>query len=124
MQRTKPNSIVMYIETLSKSIIISTPTVDSDSPIWRLPTNIKILSVHVLCIGGTSIVGQLWRYDINGANGSSVDSSDITALTGINTDDENLSNSNISAGEYIGWKTTSVNGSPTRVIITLDYVIV
>jgi hypothetical protein len=101
--------------------MISNPTAAASSPLWRVPTDSTIIHIHILCIGGTNIVGQLWEYDANGANGATVDS-DITAVAGVNADDDgNISNPNISAGNYLGWKTTSVTGTPTGVIVTFEY---
>jgi hypothetical protein len=108
-------------QTISKSFMISSPTADAHSPLWRVPVSITITHIHVLCIGGTNIVGQLWEYDANGANGATVDG-DITAPAGTNTDDDGaISNPSIAAGNYLGWKTTSVSGTPTRVIVTFEY---
>ncbi len=108
----------------SKSFVITSPTAASDSPVWRAPAAITITAVHVLCIDGTNIVGQLWEYDANGANGATVDASDITGTAGTNVNDDGaLSNAGIAAGNYLGWKTTSVDGAVTRVIITFDYTV-
>ena len=108
--------------TLSKSFMITNPTADADGPVWRAPVAITITAIHVLCVGGTNIVGQLWEYDANGANGATVDATDITATAGTNAnDDGSLSNPGITAGNYIGWRTTSVSGTPTRVLITFEY---
>ena len=107
---------------LSKSFVITNPTSDSDSPLWRIPYSITALEVHVLCIGGTSIVGMIDEYDENGANPVPVDDSDITGVAGTNVDDDgSLNNETIDSGHYLGWHTTAVNGEVTRVIITLDY---
>jgi hypothetical protein len=106
----------------SKSFIISYPTSSADSPVWRTPEGITITAIHLLCVGGTNIVGQLWEYDANGANGATVDSSDITGTAGTNVnDDGTLSNPSIASGNYVGWKTTSVSGSPTKAIITFEF---
>lgn len=106
----------------SKSFVITSPTAASDSPVWRAPVAITITAVHVLCVGGTNIVGQLWEYDANGANGAAVDSSDITATAGTNADDDGtLSNASVDAGDYVGWATTSVSGAVTKVIVTFEY---
>ena len=110
--------------SFSKSFIITNPTSESDSPVWRTPVAITITAVHVLCVGGTSIVGMLDEYDSNGANPVPVDNSDITGLAGVNVnDDGTLSNPSISAGNYVGWHTTSVNGSVSKCIVTFDYTI-
>jgi len=110
----------------SKSFSIANPTGSSSGAVWRTPIAITIQAVHVLCIGeesGTNIVGQLWNYDSNGANGSVVDDTDITGNAGINAnDDGSLSAPSIAANNYVGWRTTSVNGVPTRVVITFEYI--
>ena len=108
--------------TQTKSFVITNPTASADGPLWRVPYNITIVAVHVLCIGGTNVVGQLWEYDANGANGSSVDTSDITGTAGSNVNDDGaLNNASIASGNYLGWKTTSVSGAVNQVIVTFDY---
>lgn len=108
----------------SKSFVLTNPTSSTDGPIWRVPAAITITAIHVLCMDGTNIVGQLWEYDTNGANGSTVDSSDITGTAGTNVNDDGaLSNPGIAAGNYLGWKTTSVSGAVTKVIVTYDYTV-
>jgi hypothetical protein len=109
---------------LSKSFVITSPTATADSPLWRAPVNLTITAIHVLCIGGISITGQMYEYDSNGLNGAVVDGSDIVGAADTNTNDDGaLSNASIAAGNYIGWKTTSVDGTITRAIITFEYVV-
>ena len=107
--------------TPSKSFIISNPTTISDSPLWRVPVNINITSMHILCIGGTSCVGQLWNYDENGAGGTTMHSSYVTAAAGTNSS-TGLAYGAIVAGHYLGWVTSVVNGPVTRVLVTYEYV--
>jgi hypothetical protein len=110
------------VTAYTASFVITNPTSSADSPVWRAPEAITITAVHVLCVGGTNIVGQLWEYDGNGANGAVVDDSDITGTAGSNVnDDGTLSNPSIDSGDYVGWVTTSVSGTPTKAIITYDY---
>ncbi len=112
-----------HLHTESKSLFITNPTSSSDNPVWRSPSAITISAVHALAMGGTNIVGQLWEFDANGANGATVDSSDITATSGTNANDDGiLSNPSIDAGDYVGWKTTSVSGIVTGVVVTFDYI--
>jgi hypothetical protein len=107
----------------SRSFVITSPTSAADLPLWRVPNAITITAVHVLCIGGTSITGQLWEYDANGLNGSTVDA-DIVGTAGTNVnDDGTLSNAGIAAGNYLGWKMTSVVGAVTQAIISFDFTI-
>lgn len=124
---SKKVSMASIAKTLvfSKSFVITSPTASADTPLWRVPVAITITAIHVLCIGGTSITGQLWEYDTNGANGTVVDDSDITGTAGTNVDDDGtLSNASIASGNYLGWVTTSVSGTITRAIITFEYVLV
>jgi hypothetical protein len=103
-----------------KSFVITNPTTAADLPIFRAPEAITILAIHLLC-KGAAIVGQLWEYDANGLNGSTVDA-DITGVVDTNVDDDgSLTNPSIAAGNYIGWKTTSVTTGATYAIITFDY---
>jgi len=112
-----------YVElTQSKSFVISNPTANSDLPLWRVPYAITITAIHVLTPVGT-ITGNLWEFDSNGLNGSTVDA-DITTIEGVNTnDDGSLSNPDIAANNYIGWKTAGVTGTPTYAIISFEYTI-
>ena len=108
----------------SMAIQINGATASSDAPVWRCPWNVTIRAVHVLATGGTNVVGMLDECDANGANCSTVDSADITGTAGTNANDDGaLSNSSIDATDYIGWHTTSVSGTNTRVAITFEYTI-
>ena len=106
----------------SRSFIITNPTSSSDGAIWRVPVAITITAIHYLCVDGTNIIGQLWEFDSNGLNGSTVDA-DTTATAGINVDNTTLDNPGIAAGNYLGWKMTSVSGAVTKFICTFDYTI-
>ena len=97
--------------------------VNSSYPVWRSPYAITVTAVHVLCIGGTGVEGNLWIYDTNGAYGYSVDTSDITASAGINIDDISLSNPYVASGYYVGWHMTSISGLPTSVLVSFDYIL-
>jgi hypothetical protein len=107
--------------TYSRSFVITNPTASSDLPLWRAPANITITAIHLLCKGNV-VVGQLWEYDANGLNGATVDASDITGVADTNVDDDgSLSNPGIASGNYLGWKTTSVTGTPTHAIVSFEF---
>lgn len=107
----------------TKSFVITNPTALSDLPLMRVPVGVTITAVHLLCKGNVT-VGQLYQYDENGLNGATVDSSDITGVVDTNVDsDGTLSAPAITAGHYIGWKTTSITGAPTYAIITFDFIL-
>ena len=105
----------------SKSFIITAPVAGSNSPVWRTPEAITVTSVSALCVGGTNVIGHVWKHDINGANGASLGASDITATAGTNVTTSSLVGASLTAGQYIGFKTTSVTGVITRLIVTFDY---
>jgi len=115
-----PNDKFVSGEKFSRSFVITNPTANSDLPLWRVPVNATITAIHLLCKGNVT-VGQLWEFDANGLNGATVDSSDITGVVDTNVnDDGTLSNPGISANNYLGWKTTSVIGTPTYAIISFE----
>lgn len=110
--------------TYSKSFVILNPVATDDYPIWCAPYAITIKHVRVQCLGGTNIVGQLTECDGEGINCAVVDDSDITATANNSIDDDGtLSNPSIDAGDYVGWKTESISGTPTSVTVTFDYII-
>ncbi len=110
--------------TYSKSFVILNPVATDDYPVWKTPYALTIKHVHVQCLGGTNIIGQLDEMDSNGINAAVVDSSDITATANNSVDDDGtLSNPSIAANGYVGWHTTSISGTPTSVTVTFDYVV-
>lgn len=108
----------------SKSFVITNPTASADGSIWRTPVAITITAVHLLCIGNV-VVGHLTEQDANGLNDAGVDgATDITGVAAENVNDDGaLSNPSIDANDYLGWRTTSVTGTPTKAIITFEYTI-
>lgn len=110
--------------TQSKSFTISAVDADGDfGAIWKVPAAITITRVNVVQVGATNVVGQLQECDSDGASCAAVDSSDITATTGNAADDGTLSNPSIDANDWIGWTTTSVSGTNTRLSVTFDYTV-
>lgn len=115
--------------TLSKSFIISNPTSDADSPVWKVPVAITITKLNVYVMGGTSITGGLFEYPSSpsgGEDGVAIQATDIVALAGQDTEygsesGEYFSNAIVDAGDYIGWRMTSVDGTITRMIVTFEY---
>jgi hypothetical protein len=110
--------------TYSKSFVITNPTATADGSIWKTPAAITITGVHLLCKGNV-VVGHLTEQDANGLNDAGVDgASDITGVVDTNVnDDTSLSNATIDSLDYIGWRTTSVTGTPTSCIVSFDYTI-
>lgn len=105
----------------SKSFVLTNPTSATDGPIWKTPEAITIKAVHVLCVDGTSIDGQIDISDVNGETPVAIDG-DITGTAGTNVDDDgSLTAPWATAGSYIGWHTTSVTGTVTKVVVTYEY---
>lgn len=111
--------IVSYIH--SKSFVIDTPTASSDYIVWRAPYAVTITAIHVLCSGGTNIIGGLDEGDSNGANIVAVDA-DITSTAGsMAADDGSLTNPTIASGGTVNWHTTSISSTPTSAMVTFEY---
>jgi hypothetical protein len=118
---TVPNTAFISGGKFSKSFVITNATADADSSVWRCPVAATITAVHLLCKGGT-VTGHLTEQDANGLNDAGVDgATDLTGVTNTNVDDDaSLSNPGIDAGDYIGWRTTSITGTNTKTIITFE----
>ena len=111
-------------EVRSKSLVILNPVATDDYPVWKSPVAITITAVHVQCLGGTNIIGQLTECDAEGINCAVCDDADITATANNSVDDDGtLSNPSIDALDYVGWKTESISGTPTSVTVTFEYTI-
>ena len=92
-----------------------------DFPFWQTPHAIVITNVYARCIGGTNVVGHLQEYDGAAANPVEIDG-DVTWLASAETsDDGTINDPIIDAGDWIGWKTTSVSGSVTHFCLTFEY---
>ncbi len=110
--------------TYSKSFIITNPSSSADGAVWRTPSAITITAVHGVVVGGTNLVGHLTECDSDGLNPAGVDgATDMTITTSNTNDDGTLSNASIDAGDYVGWRTTSVSGVVGKAIITYDFTI-
>lgn len=105
----------------SKSFVIETPTTADDMPMFRTDVAITLKKVSYLCIGGTNWVGQVQECDANGGSGADVHSGDVTATAGTVNSSVSFSNDSIDAGDWVGIKTTSVSGTPTRIHVTVYY---
>lgn len=118
---TVPNTAFISGQKFSKSFVITNPTAAGDGSIWRCPVAATITAVHLLCKGNV-VVGHLTEQDANGLNDAGVDgATDITGVVDTNVDDDGaLSNGSIDAGDYIGWRTTSIVGTPSMAVITFE----
>ena len=108
----------------SKSFSVTAITSAGDfGAIWKTPSDITIKAIDVVQVGATNVVGQLDECDSNGANCVTIDSSDITADGNDDADDGSLSNSSVDASDWIGWHTTSVSGTNTRITVNYKYTV-
>lgn len=112
-------STVVGAKTKVRSFVIPSPATGSDFAFWQSKRAIVLTSVTAICSGGTNVVGQLQEYDGSAANPADVDS-DWTVTTS-EFNDTSYSNATIDAGDWVGWKTTSVSGSVTFLSITFEY---
>ena len=116
---------VLKTATQTKSIVIDTPTTESDYSFWRVSKALTITNIYVMAKGGTSVAGKLLECDGNGANCAGVDGSTaITATAGTTqADDGSLSNAGIDAGDVMSWDTTAVTGVVSYESVFINYTI-
>lgn len=91
---------------------------DIKMPFTRATT---ITKVTAFVTGGTNVVGRLYEVDGDGddADAVGVESSDWTFTAG-ETEDSSFNNATFDAGDYIQWDTTSVSGSVTGFMISVE----
>ena len=91
---------------------------DIKMPFTRATT---ITKVTAFVTGGTNVVGRLYEVDGDGddADAVGVESSDWTFTAG-ETEDASFNNATFDAGDYIQWDTTSVSGSVTGFMISVE----
>ncbi len=111
--------VVIASKNKSRSFVILTPAAGHDFPFWQTPRAITITGVSAICIAGTNVIGQLQEYAGDGTTPVDVDS-DWTITTAEYTDIA-FTNAAIDAGDWVGWKMTSVSGSVTSFSITYEY---
>ena len=109
-------------DTLTKSFAIRDIDDTYDFPFWMTPKAITLIAASGVCIDGTNVVGVLMEYDNDAANPAVCNSSDWTFTTGEERT-TSLSNASIDAGDWLGWKTTSVSGEVTTFTLTFEYTV-
>jgi len=109
-------------DTLTKSFVVASIEDTHDFPFWMTIDAITIIAANGVCIAGTNVVGCLMEYDNDGANPVVCNSSDWTFTTGEERT-TSVSNPSIDAGDYLGWKTTSVSGTVTSFTLTIEYTV-
>jgi len=109
-------------DTLTRSFSISAIDDTFDWAFWMTPKAITIIAASGVCFGGTNVVGVLMEYDADAANPAVCNSSDWTFTTGEERT-TSVDNPTIDAGDYLGWKTTSVSGGVTFFTLTFEYTV-
>ncbi len=109
-------------DTVTRSFVISAIDDTYDFPFWMTIDAITIIAANGVCIGGTNVIGVLMEYDNDAANPVVCNSSDWTFTTGEERT-TSLSNASIDAGDYLGWRTTSVSGTVDFFTLTFEYTV-
>ena len=107
-------------DTLTKSFVIGTPIAADDFPFWQTEDAITLIEVVGICVAGTNVIGQLQEYTGGAVTPAATMTSDVTFLT-TEVSNSTWSNATIDAGDWLGWKTTSVSGSVTHFCLTIRY---
>lgn len=105
------------------SFVIPAPAATDDMLLMKAPYGMSILTIRGVLQGTTNVVGQLQECTSAGASCADLDS-DITFNGDEDADDGSLTDSTIASGNWIGWKTTSVSGTPTFLTITVTFRVV
>jgi hypothetical protein len=105
------------------SFVIPAPVATDDFILMKAPYGMTILAIKGVLAGTTNVVGQLQECDSSGASCADLDS-DITFNGGEDSDDGTLTDSTITSGNWIAWKTTSISGTPTFLTVTVTYRVV
>jgi len=114
---------IVAAEIKSRSfVILDTVKATFDFPFWQTPDSIVITGVSAVCTGGTNVVGALQEYNATGTSVDNAVDGDWTITTSEYTD-ASFTDPNINAGDWIGWKTTSVSGDVSAFSITFEYYI-
>jgi hypothetical protein len=102
------------------SFVMPAPVATDDFILMKAPYGMTILTIKGVLAGTTNVVGQLQECDSSGASCADLDS-DITFNGGEDADDGTLTDSTITSGNWIAWKTTSISGTPTFLTVTVTY---
>jgi hypothetical protein len=102
------------------SFVMPAPVAGDDFLLMKAPYGMTILTIKGVLAGSTNVVGQLQECDSSGASCADLDS-DITFNGGEDADDGTLTDSTITSGNWIAWKTTSVSATPTFLTVTVTY---
>ena len=105
----------------TKCTSIKDPTATSDYPLEWLGPAATLKEVRIVVIGGTNIVGQFQECDANGLNCADTMTSDLTVVPNTVSTSTSFSDAAIATNAWVGWKTTSISGTPTSVHACFSY---
>lgn len=111
---------VVAKKTQEMSFVIATPDATFDFPFRQFANAVTITAVSAVCTGGTNVIGALQEYNGTGTAVDAAVDGDWTVTTSEYTD-ASFTNAALDAGDWLGWKTTSVSGSVTFFSITVEY---
>jgi len=112
--------VVVAGKTKSRSFVIKGITTSDDFVFWETPRAITITKIAAICSGGTNVIGQLQEYSGTATAPVDVDGADWTVTT-TEYEDTSFTNPTIDAGDWIGFKTTSVSGTVNFFSLTMEY---
>jgi hypothetical protein len=106
-----------------QSFVIPAPAATDDILIMKAPYGMTITAVSCIVQGTTSVTGQLQECTSAGASCADTDADIVCDADGA-ADDGAFTNGSIDAADWIMWKTTSVDGTPTFLTVTFTYTVV
>jgi hypothetical protein len=104
----------------SLSFPIKSPSIADDLLLMRTPRAMTIVRVSALAQGGTEVVGGLDEVAGDGVTLESAVDADWTIGTTELVDDD-FTNPDLDAGDWLRWHTTSVTGAVEFLTVTVDY---
>lgn len=102
------------------SFVIAAPAATDDINILKAPVALTITGINCIVQGTTSVTGQIQECSATGGDCADLDSDIVCDADGA-ADDGTLTDSAIAANAWIRWKTTSVDGTPTFLTVTVKY---
>jgi len=122
---TVPNARIdagaINLTNQTKALPIYNITTFSDTLMWQPPKAIILKKVSIVVLGGANISGMIEECNSIGNACAGVNASVWTIETGTCQNITVFTDGAIDAGDWIKWNTTAVNGTPTNVIINVNY---
>lgn len=114
------NAVYDQINNKSRSFVIKGITSSDDFVFWESPRAITITKVAAICTGGTNVIGQLQEYTATAGGATDVNTGDWTVTT-TEFESTSFTNATLDAGDWLGFKTTSVSGTVSFFSLTFEY---